>query len=164
MRGTAFRVPPGRVAKKINRSHKIIPMSVSWFWGNIMRIYSTADCCGYIRLSIASAPFFLSPTLSVQGSVECRLLASVFYDFGKSLAALCPHSQEPSSNSANEFFMSAFQQFISSFPNLRLSDDSFASQKIETGCTRFTYLAYARLHARNGFKKFNPSSKSLVKR
>ena len=54
---------------------------------------------------------------------------------------------------ANNFFMSEFEKFIKIFPNLRLHDDSFASRKIESGYTKYTYVAFVRLHARNGFKR-----------
>ena len=89
---------------------------------------------------------------ALQGSIECRLLTSVFYDFGKSLSSICPHSLDLDPKTANDYFMAAFQQFIDCFPNLRLNDERVASQKIETGSSKFTFLAYARLHARNGFK------------
>ena len=88
-----------------------------------------------------------------QGSVECRLLTSVFYDFGKALSSTCPYSLDANPKLANDFLLEAFQLFIKQFPNLRLFDDEFASQKIETGSTKYTYQAFARLHARNGFKQ-----------
>ena len=52
--------------------------------------------------------------------------------------------------------MSAFEEFIHCFPNLRLNDERFASQKIATGSSKLqrrSFLAFARLNARNGFNK-----------
>jgi len=86
----------------------------------------------------------------------------VFYEFGKSLSALCPHALDGAARAANQFFMSGFQEFIGYFPNLRLTDDSFASQKILTGSdgSTKTFLAFVRVHARNGFRReFHAQSK-----
>ena len=97
---------------------------------------------------------FLSPCSSPslpQGSVESRLLTSVFYDFGKSLSGYQSSAPGPDPKSANDYFMAAFRQFIDSLPNLRLNDRSFASQEIETGSRKFSFLTYARMSARNGF-------------
>ena len=100
---------------------------------------------------ILNLPFY---SLVLQGTVESRLLTSVFYDFGKSLASSCPYAVDHML--ADDFFMTAFREFIDLFPNLRLCDESFASQRIQTGSNKSawkTYLAFVRLHARNGFKK-----------
>ena len=96
---------------------------------------------------------------SLQGSVECRLLTSVFYEFGKNLATQCPYSGPHQAKESNDFFTVAFHEFVKLFPNLHLDNDEFASQKIQIGTTisesgtskSVTFIAFTRLHARNGF-------------
>ena len=98
----------------------------------------------------------LASTL-LQGSVECRLLTSVFYEFGKFVSAQCPFYVKEDAQLANGYFIKAFQEFILLFPNLRLNDEEFASTKIESESYSYSYLAFARLNARNGFKQRNAS-------
>ena len=52
--------------------------------------------------------------------------------------------------STNQFLETALDQFVSVFPNLRLNDRDFSSQKTETGQS---FLAFARNRLRGGFKR-----------
>ena len=79
-------------------------------------------------------------------------MTSVFYDFGKSLSARCPYALDNDPQAANEFFKSAFRVFIEQFPNLRLHDGNFASQKIVCGNGQKPFLGFVQVQARNGFK------------
>ena len=57
---------------------------------------------------------------------------------------------------AFDYLKSSLEQFISLFPNLRLDDEKFASQKVDIGSQKSsckTFLAFVRQQARNGFKK-----------
>jgi len=97
------------------------------------------------------------PSLAfLKGSPECKLISSVFYDFGKELRRrLFPAGfQDPSTRDS---FISLVNSFMDFFPNLRLNEPGspISKLKIQVGGDRvrsYTPEAFLRVNARNGFK------------
>lgn len=92
-----------------------------------------------------------------KGSVECRLLSSVFYDFGKELKKKCPQPHDLKNPKTRNFFMTSVTEFMNQFPNLQLNcpNSLISEMKIEVGGSkirRYTPEAFVRVNARNGFK------------
>lgn len=120
------------------------------------------DCTGLIArmelngMKIETLQNLSDPTLPFQkGTMECRLISSLFYDFGKELKRLCPFDLDFQNTAHREYFAKHVEAFQERFPNLQLQDpDSAVSRlKVEVGSDkRYTPAAYLRVNARNGFK------------
>jgi len=120
------------------------------------------DCTSLIAqmelngLKIETLQNLNDPTLPFQkGTMECRLISSLFYDFGKELRRLCPIDLDFQNVAHREYFAKHVEAFQERFPNLLLQDPgSVVSRlKVEVGSDkRYTPAAYLRVNARNGFK------------
>ena len=98
---------------------------------------------------------FFSPFF--KGSVENRLLTSVFYDFGKLAFEQCPSGYSPDLNDfqTKNYFQSCLNFFAESFPNFDFRNPRSCVNdcKIIVGKdTTVNPLAYIRRAARNGFR------------
>ena len=96
---------------------------------------------------------FISP---LKGSVENRLLTSVFYDFGKSAFEQCPYARDLKNDETKSYLRSSLDNFLNWFPNLNWQDpDSpLYNYKVSVGvsnCSTYTPLGYIRRAVRNGF-------------
>ena len=85
-----------------------------------------------------------------QGSVECRLLTSVFYDFGKEISQRCPSDPDLKNRETKAFFDRSVKQFLLEFP--RLVDEADARKALlDHGSCRVTLETFVKISARNGF-------------
>ena len=104
-------------------------------------------------------PLFKVETFFIlfKGSVENRLLTSVFYDFGKRASEQCPSGYSLDLNDYNTkyYFQSCLNDFAELFPNFDFGNPQsrLADCKIVVGNgTLLNPLAYLRSAARNGFR------------
>ena len=106
------------------------------------------------------------PIFSFKGSVECRLLTSVFYDFGKSVYWNCPHSKSLQNEETKQHLRSSLDTFMEMFPNLSSTDPSspLYGYKVTVGSSGSTYTPYGfiRRAARNGFTFAQANKKSAA--
>ena len=134
----------------------------------------TLDCDGLIaQMHLNSMKIETLQTLHdttqpfQKGSIECRLISSLFYDFGKELRRLCPFDLDFANPLHRDYFARHVDAFIARFPNLELHDPNSAVSrlKVEVGSNkRYTPQAYLRVNARNGFKAKNPVDKRPKKK
>ena len=87
-----------------------------------------------------------------QGSIECRLLTSVFYERGKEICQKCPFPTDLKNPQTKSYFEQSLKEFMLNFP--RLIDDSELSKKafIEYGNCNYTIETFVRINAKAGFK------------
>ena len=87
-----------------------------------------------------------------QGSIECRLLTSVFYDKGKEICQKCPFPSDLKNPQTKSFFEKSFKEFLLNFP--RLTSDTELSKKafIHYGNCKYTIDTFIRINAKAGFK------------
>ena len=84
-----------------------------------------------------------------QGTLECKLLSSVYYDLGKKLAETHPMLND--SYSTSKHFLNAVDGFSVNFPNLHVFTLN-SNFKIPIGSRNYSCLAFLRMNARNGAK------------
>ena len=87
-------------------------------------------------------------------SFQFRLMNSLLYDFGKSLAHASPYP--PDSQQSKLFFFQNLQKFIEMFPCFK--SELLSNIKIDSK----TPIANLRMNARAGFKRANLQRKRLV--
>ena len=85
-----------------------------------------------------------------QGSMECKLLSSVFYDLGKGLATSCPHPPDLKEDRTNEYFLRAVDEFLLSFPTLATFVQK-SDLRIQNGTNSLSCFAFLKMNSRNGF-------------
>ena len=124
-------------------------------WGK-MRIFVWIWYCVIVVVGIQMNIKYFT-FLCFKGSVENRLLTSVFYDFGKLAFEQCPtgYSLDLNDCHTKNYFQSCLNFFAELFPNFdfRNPQSCIADCKIEVGNgTMVLPLAYIRRAARNGFR------------
>ena len=83
-----------------------------------------------------------------QGSVESKLLSSVFYDLGKALAEKNQMSPDLKDDATNNYFLTAIDEFLLQFPII-----NYFARKSKHKILTKSCLAFLRMNARNGFWK-----------
>lgn len=101
-----------------------------------------------------------NPLLAFQkGSIEFRLLTSVFYDKGKEIGQKCPFPPDQKMQT-RMFFERNFKSFLQTFPELVCDSELSKKAFIEYGNAKYTVEAFMRINARNGFRRGLVSSLS----
>ena len=87
--------------------------------------------------------------------MENKIFASIFYWYGKQLAAACPFKSELMFKLPEifNFFKRQTAAFFNQFPNLHVSGDEVEKITNEPSSVVRSPLAFARLNARSGFKR-----------
>ena len=83
----------------------------------------------------------------LQGSVELRVFASLFYDYGKRLADSCPYPLNLQHKQTREFFDQNVVSCLNTFPNLKGCDTAFIPHVNH----KISLEAYAKKSAKSGF-------------
>ena len=97
-----------------------------------------------------------------KGSIECRLLTSVFYDFGKSVYWRCPYSKCLQNQETQDYLRSSLDNFLTMFPNLNSNDPSSPvyGHKVTVGSgSTYTPYGFIKRAARNGFTFAHPNKR-----
>jgi len=82
-----------------------------------------------------------------KGTIENRLFSSVFYEYGKELAKMCPFSDVKNPDT-KLFFHSQMKFILSQFSNLCIQE------RFKFGGSVYSFSSFAKMNAMNGFKKF----------
>ena len=92
--------------------------------------------------------------LFLKGSVENRVLSSIFYEFGKTAFYECPHPPDLRNADTKMYLRNRVDQCLELFPNFNLTDPNspLFRHKVTIGVdSNYTPLGYIRRAARNGF-------------
>jgi len=84
-----------------------------------------------------------------KGSVENKLFCSVFYDFGKELAKMCPFEGGVTDPKRRKYFQRYMDQIFQEFPNFHIST------RFQIASNVFSTLSFAKMNGRNGFKRIS---------
>ena len=96
-----------------------------------------------------------------QGTVESRLLASIFYEQGKVIAQSCPYDKDWKNMRTREYVKQQMNEFLLNFPNLNIDSAPSKGLKILVGTGHcYTPMAFIRMHTRNGFMSKSKSLKN----
>jgi hypothetical protein len=90
-----------------------------------------------------------------KGSVEFRIMTSLFYEFGRELSKVCPY--EVDCVQGKSFFSDNIDTFFKLFPNFRI--DEYSHLRL-SGKTPSMFL---KLNARNGFMREKRKALQLQK-
>ena len=101
---------------------------------------------------------------SHQGNVECRLLTSVFYDFGKEICQKCPYPPDLKHPETKRYFDQSVKELMKNFPEFTKNPDLLKTPFIDHGAAKVTLETFVKISSRNGFhnftKKYRNASKS----